>query len=507
MGFVHVSATPDPTTDRARTDGSRAPFVGSVTRMVEGNAFLVATLAVCSGLLVALIRSALQADGWYTLVSGRLIAHSGIPHHDTLTALTLGRTWVDQQWLAHVALYALWAMGGVRAVLLATVVLYALAFTIVAVGARRRGATDRSVAIVVAVCFFVGISNTLLRAQVPAYVLFAVVLALLLSDAAQPGNRVYLVLPLLALWANVHGSVVLGAALVAAYGATVAVSGLLGRGDGERRLLRAAVLIAAPWACILASPYGLALPGYYRRVLDNPTLSHSVTEWGPSTIRGQPVFFAALLGGAILAVLARRRLTPFALVALVITALFGLLAIRNIVWFAFVGAAVLPTALDAVWAPAETRRRTGFNLLLGVAGLGLLVAAVAVTLARGNAWYQSSFPPRAIAAVHSATRADPRARVFADDQFADWLLFEDPSLAGRVAYDIRFELLTSRELRRIVDFRLERGLDWQRALAGYKVLVLDPKSDRGALEWLRRHARVHALYRDPNVVVLQRLSR
>jgi hypothetical protein len=477
-----------------------------VGQVLERNAFVVATLAVCSALQVALIRSALQSDGWYTLVSGRLIAHDGIPHHDTLTALTLGRTWIDQQWLAHLALYGLWALGGVRAALFATVVLYSLAFAVAAVGARRRGATDRSVAIAVAVCFFVGISNTLLRAQVPAYVLFALVLALLLSDAARPSRRVYLVLPLLALWANVHGSVLLGATLVAAYGATVAVTGLLQRRPDERRLFRAAILIVAPWACVLISPYGLALPGYYQRVLDNPTLAHSVTEWGPSTLRGQPFFFAALVGAAVLAVLARRRLTPFALVALAISGVFGLLAIRNIVWFAFVAAAVAPAALDAVWAPTDTRRRFRFNLILGVTTVGLLIGAVAVTLARSNGWYERSFPRGAAAAVESAVGKGPAAPVFADEQFADWLLFADPDLAGRVAYDIRFELLTRRELRRIVDFRLKHGLDWQRAIGGYKVLVLDPNSDGGALQWLRRHARVQVLYRDSDVVVLKRLS-
>jgi hypothetical protein len=332
------------------------------------------------------------------------------------------------------------------------------------------------------------------------------VLTLLLSDAVKPSRRVYLVLPLLALWANVHGSVLLGAALVAAYGLTLAMSSFRRR-TGEGHLLRASVLIAAPWACVLVSPYGLALPGYYRSVLDNPTLAHSVTEWGRSTIQGQPVFYAALLGATILAVLARRRLTLFALVALVISGVFGVLAIRNIVWFAFVAAAVLPAALDAVWAPADTRRRRGFNMALGLGGVGLLVGAVAVTLARGNAWYERSFPRGAVAAVHSATRAEPGARVFADEQFADWLLFEDPSLAGRIAYDIRFELLTTSELRGIVDFRHERGLDWQRALGNYRVLMLDPKSDRRALEWLRRRSRVRSLYRDSNVVVLERLSR
>ena len=96
--------------------------------------------------------------------------------------------------------------------------------------------------------------------------------------SAGPPRRVFLVFPLLALWANLHGSVVVGAALVSLSGLTLALTGIRTRSRG-RLWWRAGALIVLPWPCILVSPYGLALPGYYRSVLDNPTLSQSVAEW------------------------------------------------------------------------------------------------------------------------------------------------------------------------------------------------------------------------------------
>ena len=308
-----------------------------------------------------------------------------------------------------------------------------------------------------------GSPNTVLRAQVPGYLLFALVLTLLLSDAAHRSRRVYLALPLLALWANVHGSVLLGAVLVTLYGVTVAVGGVRARAQAGTYLLRAGALIAAPWLCVLVSPYGLSLPGYYRRVLDNPTLSHAVSEWGPSTLRGQPLFFALLLGGLVVATLGRRHLTPFAFLALVGTGLFGLLAVRNIVWFAFVAAAVLPAGLDAVWRPSPVRRKTGVNLLLAVGSLGFLAVITAVIVAHGNHWFAKSYPDRASQAVQRAALADPKARVFANERYADWLLFEHPDLARRVAYDTRFEIIPPSALERVVAFRSESGSGWQRA--------------------------------------------
>ena len=350
---------------------------------LDRNAFVILALAACAGAQIAFLRSALQSDTWYTLVSGRLVWRSGIPHHDTLTVLTAGKAWVDEQWLAQLGFYGLWSVGGITLAMFSLVVFYTGAFGILAAGARSGGASARSVALVTGASFLVGVPNTILRAQVPAYVLFALIMLLLLADRGRMSPRVYLVLPLLVLWANVHGSVLVGAALVALYGVSAAVEGR-GVRLGRRRLAQTALLVLAPWACVLASPYGLGLPGYYRSVLDNPTLADNVGEWGASTLRGQPLFFALFAVGLVVATLARRRLTLFALLAFIATGLFGMLAIRNIVWFALVSAAVLPAALDAVWPPVESRRRTGLNLALAAAGVGLAVFMAAVVAGRGE---------------------------------------------------------------------------------------------------------------------------
>jgi hypothetical protein len=469
---------------------------------LDRNAFVIASLAVCAAVQIALLRSAVRSDTWYTLVSGRLIWASGLPHRDTLTTLTLGKPWVDEQWLAQLGFYGLWSLGAIVLAMF-SVALYTGAFGILAAGARRGGASDRSVASVAGVCFLVGMNNTALRAQVPAYVLYALVLVLLLADRSRLAPRVYLVLPLLVLWANIHGSVLVGAALVSLYGLTAAVAGRRGR-LVPGHWTRVAGLVLAPWACVLISPYGAGLPGYYRSVLNNPTLTHSVSEWGPSTLRGQPIFFVLLGAGSVLATLARRRLAPFALLAFVVTGVLGLLAVRNIVWFALLAAAVLPAAVDAVWVPADGRRRPALNLALAATCVLFAFAVAGAVLGRGHRWLESGYPSRAAAVVSTAARKEPAARIFADERYADWLIFADPSLAGRVAYDTRFELLTRQQLDRIVAFRLEHGPDWLRAADGYRLFVLDPKSDSGAVRLLAGQPGTSVLYRDGQVVVLGR---
>ena len=193
-----------------------------------------------------LIRGAIVSDTWYTLASGRAVVTHGLPRGDTLTLLTLGRQWVDQQWLAQAAIYGLWRLGNWQLALLCLLAVYALTFTLLARIGRRLGGSDRSVALVTVLCFVAGLPNTALRAQIPAYLLFALVLGLLLADERRPSRRVLLVFPLLAVWANVHGSVVLGAGLVTLRGLVLLWEPLRARTARAAPLARAASLIVRP---------------------------------------------------------------------------------------------------------------------------------------------------------------------------------------------------------------------------------------------------------------------
>jgi hypothetical protein len=486
--------------------GRRSRALGRLRGLIEENALLSVVLMACVAMQAWWARGLVASDGWYTLLSGRTILHSGLPHHDNLMLLTAGQRWVDQQWLAHVVLYGIWSAGGWPLAALTIAALYLTALAIAAVTARRFGASDRSVAVVLVVCFVAGVTNTVFRAQVPAYPLFALVLVLLLADARRASRRVYLVLPVLVLWANVHGSVVIGAALVALRGLTIVAEELLARRPRGAWIGRAAVLAAAPWACLLASPYGLALPRYYESVLNNPTLSNSVTEWAAASFKNDPTYFVLLLPTLWLGGRSRGALTLFARLALALCALLGLLAVRNGVWFALAGAAILPATVDAAWPPAASVRRHSLNLaLVSVGAIGALVGVITI-LVHERPWFERFYPQRAEQVVAAAARADPKLRVFADDRYSDWLVLEDPALKGRVAYDIRFEILTKSQLESIVRFAEVQGEDWQRVTRGYGLLLLEPHAEADAIKFFRREPGTKVLYRDSNAIVLRRAS-
>src|SRR5438477_13146609 len=100
----------------ARTHEHRAGLTARVSAGLEENGTLVVVVAAFAAVLIAHLRTALAADGWMALLSGRVVAQHGLPSHDTLTIWAHGRKWVDQQWLAQLVLYELARLGGLRLV-------------------------------------------------------------------------------------------------------------------------------------------------------------------------------------------------------------------------------------------------------------------------------------------------------------------------------------------------------------------------------------------------------
>jgi hypothetical protein len=473
------------------TDPAAAGRVGA---FLEENGLVVIVLGAFAIVFVLALSKGLVIDGWMALVSGRWIAQHGLPTHDMLTVWTHGRRWTDQQWLAQLGLYGLWRLGGVKLALLVHALLVMSGLAGAALIARRHGATPRSVtwiAIPVLIAYYP--VAAVMRPQTFAFPLFTAVLWLVLADARQPSRRIFLTLPLLVLWANLHGSVLLGAALVS-------LAGLVPMVAQRRPSVRGLALLFAPWACVLASPYALHLPGYYAKILVGGNLKEFVTEWAPTTLTGTTAaVYLLILGGLWLIGRAGRGIPVVDKVAFVFAAVLAFEAVRNTAWIGLVALAVLPQLLDRLRAPAVEPRR--LNRVLSISIVALVVVSVAGVAAKPESWFTTGFPPGAARAAAQA--AGPNGRVFAVNDYADWLLWSRPELTGRVAVDARFELLSSAQVKRLVRFEPRAG-NWLRTTRGYRVFVLGRHSDRSLERALVRRLPARVVFRSPQVVVLRR---
>jgi hypothetical protein len=472
-------------TGRLATPPARS---GRLRRVLEEDCFVVLALSfTLAAVVVAAPASMIAPDTWLALVDGRLIAQHGLPHVDHLTVWTAGVRWVDQQWLAQLGLYELVRAGGMKLAVAAALALDALALVGAVVAARRLGASARSVAAAALIPIVVGPWLLQARTQSFALPLFVAVFALLAADARKPSRRVYAAVPLLMLWANLHGSAVLGAGLLLLHGVL----------EAARRRPRGLIMLLAAPATLLASPYGFSLVGYYRMMLIGSPLGSYVQEWGPTHLEAGTAPFFALAFGTIY-LLARRpgAVSGFERIALPVLVLLGLVAARNTIWLGLACVISLPSLFDASLGPAAvlTRGLRRINVGLSIFALAFAALVFAAIMSRPTSVLLDSWPPAGAAAAASA--AGSSGRVLADDVHSDWLLWEQPQLAGRLAYDVRFELFTRHQLERLRAFRNGTAPE---VGSGYRILTFPSADDRRQV-----HPGGRIAYRSARFVVVAR---
>jgi hypothetical protein len=446
-------------------------------------------VALWVGLLV-LLPSEMSPDGWYAFLGGDLIVHHGLPSHDTLTVWGHGRRWVDQQWLAQLAYYGLYALGGLRLALLANAAIVAGSFAWAAgLGGARRGVLWVPALGAIAL----GLGSSTLRPQTLALPLFVALTWLLLEDARAPSRRVFWAIPLLVVWANLHGSVTLGVLLVL-------LSVAADAWPRRRPTLRTSSLGVLAVASLFASPYAPHLAGYYRTVLFNGEFAKYLPDWMPTALApATAAFYVLALGAVFVIARAPGTLTLFEKSALIVLLVLAIEATRGVTWFTLFALVVLPIGLRDMKLPSVSlgRGRAVVPVVAVVALVALVFAA-----SRPASWFSRDYPSPAAQVVADA--AGSNRAVFANGAFSDWLLLKEPSLRGRIAYDARFEVLPDGRLADAAAVSIGR-YDSEAILRPFDVIVLRPEETE-LRETLSRTGLWRRIEAGSKVVVLRRVS-
>ena len=492
-----VMPVPREALDRAGPRGGRIAV--SVRRIAEEEHILVVLLAGFALIFLLVFPPALFVnDSWLNLMAGREVVQHGLPHREELTIFGLGSTWTDQQWLAQVFMYAVYSLGGYALLSIMACVSVVGAFSLAAAGSRSLGAGPRAIWLLFLPVLMAAPWGWSIRAQMLTLPLYVGVLWLLASEARRPSNRVWLALPILVFWGNLHGSAALGALLIV----LLAVYELArSRLASWRRSVPLAAL--APLA-LLVTPYGpTATARYYHLMLVDPPFAGHVTEWRWSAPGTSTIAFYALVAITLLVVAwGRRRLTAFDLLVLVVTLAGALTAIRGIPWFAMACMLFVPAAIGRTLEarhPGPPRR--SLNLAIGVGLATAIVIAAGSLFVRSDRWFEEYWPNGPADAVAAALR--PGDRVFAPDRFSDWLLWKLPELRGRTAYDVRFEVYDTRFFDRLALYASERGRDWKSLADGYRIVLVDETIRSHTKEFLAERG-ARAVYRGKELTVIER---
>jgi hypothetical protein len=364
---------------------------------------------------------------WQIKVGQWILANHALPRVDMFSLTKIGEPWMSSSWLAQVLFAQVYALAGWGGVVMLTALAVGATFGSLAAWLSRR-LTPQVATIIALAAFTLSAHHLLARPHVLAMPLLVLWVGGLVAAADARRAPSLALLPLLALWANIHGGFVLGLALVGPIGFDALVQAE--RAD-RARLVRGwlAFGIGAVLACG-ATPYGFGALLAARKILDLGQLLTLISEWAPANFASFSMFEGALLGLVGAALLAGVRLPPTRILLVLGLTHMALNHVRNIEVMALLLPLVLAQPLArqfaALAAPAAPRPwPAAASAALALAGALAMLLSAALPVRPGD--------DDAYAAAVAALRQHGAVRVFNDYGFGGYMIWAGlpPFIDGR----------------------------------------------------------------------------
>ncbi|HWQ13681.1 MAG TPA: hypothetical protein VNL77_12830 [Roseiflexaceae bacterium] len=444
-------------------------------------------------------------DFWWHMAVGRAIVEQGaIPPVDAFSFTRGGAPFFNQAWLAQLLMYGLYSLGGLPLILIAQALVIALAYgLLLRLMLLRTGRVKLCVALLLLTTMPLSFDNWSVRPQSYVFPLFAGFLTVLTEHRLGRASRLWLLPPLMALWVNMHGSFVLGLALIGITFVGEALKSLRG-GASAFSVQRSAFLLwgALTALATLLNPRGPGVLAYVSNLLGSNQVTQLVVEWAPPTVRdiNGAIFFLFVIALAAVLAYARRRpdLTDMLLAGAFLWLALG--AMRNVVWFGFVATPLLAVQTATLLPPPPARRPAGSPTLNAA-----LIGALALLLVIGSPWLKPALLPPAVGALLlddtpvaavRALKALPQrpARLFHAMGYGSYLIWAAPEQP--VFIDPRIELYPFAQWRDYINLGQANNVD--QLLEKYAIdgALLSIREQRPLVDHLRRDARWTLHYED-----------
>jgi len=381
--------------DNVAEIGGTAACAGDGTHEL-GVPAAAAAVMVATGL--AGLLSVLGADSRWLAALGAAIVRAGRIPHGVPFAVDPSAHWANVPVLGELIFHAL-LDAGPRGLLVAQLAAVAIALSAITTDARRLGARDGQAAVTVLVAAFAAFpALAIVRTQLFSLALFPLLMLLLRAETRRPTRRIWLAPPLLVLWVNLHGAVLVGLAVLLVY---LAVFRL------RRAPLEALAVGAAACVACCLTPALWRTPQFFRGVLENEAARRGHGQWAALSLHA-PFDVVLAAGAIVLLVLAlRARTSRWELVAFAGLLLGTLHASRSGVWLVL---AVAPRAAKGLPLSGGGNRR----LALAIAAVGAAATLVAVDRGPASTGASAALVARTLAVAHGRP-------VLAEDVLAEQL--------------------------------------------------------------------------------------
>lgn len=372
--------------------------------------------------------------------TGDLIRSTGsLPHSDPFSFALPGKEWFAWEWLTELGLSLLHSWFGLAAIALVAVALMAGTSALVLRTSLRRSDSALIALLLAMAGFQASMNHALARPHLITWLFLAISVAIVEKERSGPWRGFWLLVPLAALWANLHGGFAILPAYLAVVCTGLGIEALWKRSSwqGVWRMVACGLLVGA---ATLINPYGFRLHQHLIEFVSSPWAIQMIEEYHPPSpsLGEQYYWFAALAilaGLATVTALVRRRVSD-ALVCLFFLS-SACKSARHIPLFVIAVTPLIATELRWLWD--MVRSRTGkrgtaeqlYKMDLGMQpqfgrhSIWLAACFVLVLLFRTPLGLPSNFPEKRFPTAMVASNRDilRSGRVFSTDAWGDFLIY------------------------------------------------------------------------------------
>jgi hypothetical protein len=356
---------------------------------------------------------------WQITVGQWILDHHAVPHTDIYSFTMHGQPWISTQWLAQVLYAVAYGVAGWTGPVVLGAGAIALTFGLMARFLDARLPRVATLIFVLAAPIIM-LPHLVARPHLLAMPIMVAWVAGLVDAMDRKSVPSFWLLPLMALWANLHGGFILGLALIGPIGLDVIWHAP--KALQRTVLLRWALFGIAALAASCVTPYGWESLLASRRILNLGEALALIGEWRPADFgRLGPLEVSVLVALAL--VLWRGIILPPMRVVLVVGFVFMALShVRNGEVLVLLAPLVFATPLGL-----QIGREQALDTQATSPRRGLLFAAIALCLIAGTCAVVPTkhyAPPANVAPSAAVTELKKLnlARVFNDYDFGGYLI-------------------------------------------------------------------------------------
>jgi hypothetical protein len=460
--------------------------------------------------------------GWHIRTGQYILAHHAVPTTDLFSFSRAGAPWFAWEWGTDVIYAALYQIGGLKAIVLTSGAMIGLFGVIVLRYTLWRGAN--MLVAVFTTMLAVGASSMhfLARPHLFTLVLVPVCFWVLEADRRQPTRWLWALIPVTAVWTNLHGGFVIFLACIGLLAAGSALGAWLDPGAGRWPAVgRYSTLLVGCSLASLINPYGWQLHAHIIEYLRADWIKDVVQEFQAPTFRneGQLQYEALLLAGLILAgfLLGKRRWTEA--LWIVFLAHASLISVRHAPIYATVAAPLIAGELSGWWSASAARMKKsqalrilhqmGTDLAPGFARTSVWPALFILALVALDAPLQwpRDFPSEVFPTgmIHQNAGLVSTGRLLTTDQWGDYIIYSFYP-RQRVYVDGRSDFYGEKFANQYLHL-LQGAYDWRAIMdqTGFDVALLPAGWPLSSL--LKQDPSWRVVADDHRSVLFQRLSR